>query len=90
VLPLWLQFTRPPAREVDKSHHGHPEAKDVTEETKAVETSNTDLLRVLHVSKAFNRPPSKAVDNVSFGVSPDTVFAMLGPNGVDKLLLSKI
>jgi ATP-binding cassette, subfamily A (ABC1), member 3 len=81
VLPRWLQFTRPPSREVDKAHDGDYEAKDVTEERKAVESSSGDLLRVLHVSKTFDRSSSKAVDDVSFGVSQDTVFAMLGPNG---------
>ena len=57
------------------------DAKDVMEETTAVAASSADLLRVLHVSKRFDRTSSKAVDDVSFGVSQDTVFAMLGPNG---------
>lgn len=81
ILPSWLQFMRPPSRELDESSEGRPTPKDVTEEIEAVEASKTDLLRVLHVSKVFDRSLSKAVDDISFGVSRDTVFAMLGPNG---------
>lgn len=85
VLPRWLQFMRPPTREADSGNQGRPIEKDVIEETQAVETSDTDLLRVLHVSKTFDRTAKKAVDDVSFGVSRDTVFAMLGPNGAGEL-----
>lgn len=83
VLPRWLQFTRPPAREVDAAKDDRLGENDVAEETAAVESSSTDLLRVLHVSKTFDRS-TKAVDDVSFGVSKDTVFAMLGPNGAGR------
>ena len=44
--------------------------------------SSGDLLRVLDASKAYN--DSKVVDNVSFGLPKDTVFALLGPNGAGK------
>jgi len=37
-------------------------------------------IEVLHL-KTFDCSPKKAVDDVSFGVSQDTIFAMLGPNG---------
>jgi len=84
VLPRWLQFMRPPSREADSASQDQLGSKDVTEEINAVENSETDLLRVLHVSKTFDRSPKKAVDDVSFGVSRDTVFAMLGPNGAGK------
>lgn len=87
LLPRWLQFTRPPLREVNYADNGNHPAKDVTEETEAVESSSEDLLRVLHVSKTFDSSSSKAVDDVSFGVSRDTVFAMLGPNGAGTLPL---
>ena len=33
------------------------------------------------ISKTFDCSPKKAVDDMSFSVSQDTVFAMLGPNG---------
>ena len=42
-----------------------------------------DLLRVVHVStEQFNK--KTVVDNVSFGVSQNNIFAMLGPNGAGK------
>ncbi|KAJ7447207.1 hypothetical protein FB451DRAFT_1343436 [Mycena latifolia] len=44
--------------------------------------SRTDLLRVLNVTKAFGS--NTVVEDVSFGVSRDTVFCMLGPNGAGK------
>ena len=43
---------------------------------------SNDSLRVLNVSKTYNR--QKVVDDVSLGVSRDTVFALLGPNGAGK------
>ena len=57
--------------------------KDVSLEAKAVQTS-TDPLRVMHISKMFHGSDTKAVDDVSFGVSRDTIFALLGPNGAGK------
>ncbi|KAF8497976.1 hypothetical protein BU17DRAFT_103158 [Hysterangium stoloniferum] len=89
VLPRRLQLTRPPTRDVPPTSD-NAQDKDVSGETAAVETSVTDLLRVLHVSKTFNRSHSKAVDNVSFGVSQDTVFALLGPNGAGKTSIFNI
>ncbi|KAF8507801.1 P-loop containing nucleoside triphosphate hydrolase protein [Hysterangium stoloniferum] len=89
VLPRRLQLTRPPTRDV-RPTSDNAQDKDVSGETGAVETSVTDLLRVLHVSKTFNRSHSKAVDNVSFGVSQDTVFALLGPNGAGKTSIFNI
>ena len=41
-----------------------------------------DPLRVIHVSKRYGS--NRAVENVSFGVGKDTIFAMLGPNGAGK------
>jgi ATP-binding cassette, subfamily A (ABC1), member 3 len=55
--------------------------KDVTAEARSVSASD-DLLRVLHVTKSFGA--NKVVDDVSLGVSHDTIFAMLGPNGAGK------
>jgi ABC-type multidrug transport system ATPase subunit len=45
-------------------------------------TSSEDLLRVLGVSKSYQA--DKVVDDVSIGVSRDTLFALLGPNGAGK------
>jgi ATP-binding cassette, subfamily A (ABC1), member 3 len=47
-----------------------------------VEHGSSDLLQVVQISKSFQS--KKAVDNVSFGVSPNTIFALLGPNGAGK------
>ena len=55
---------------------------DVRNETDAVANSQ-DPLRVVHVSKSFGGV-TKAVDDVSFGVSQDTILALLGPNGAGK------
>lgn len=41
-----------------------------------------DLLRILDVSKSYNG--QKVVDDVSFSLPSDTVFALLGPNGAGK------
>jgi len=41
-----------------------------------------DLLRVLNISKMYNG--NQVVDDVSFGVGKNTVFALLGPNGAGK------
>ncbi|KIJ48856.1 hypothetical protein M422DRAFT_161958 [Sphaerobolus stellatus SS14] len=84
ILPRWLQFGRPPSREANAANAGVPHPKDIVEEIEAVENSSEDYLRVLHVSKTFKGADTKAVDDVSFGVSHDTVFAMLGPNGAGK------
>jgi ATP-binding cassette, subfamily A (ABC1), member 3 len=59
--------------------------EDVQAETKAVESDPShahDPLRVVHVSKQYRS--NRAVEDVSFGVGKDTIFAMLGPNGAGK------
>ena len=57
---------------------------DVLAEAAAVhDPSSTDALRVLDVSKSFGRG-NRVVDNISFGVANDTIFALLGPNGAGK------
>jgi ATP-binding cassette subfamily A (ABC1) protein 3 len=48
-------------------------------------TNSVDTLRVLHASKAFNR--KRVVDDVTFGVAQNEVFALLGPNGAGKTTL---
>ncbi|TFK69897.1 P-loop containing nucleoside triphosphate hydrolase protein [Pluteus cervinus] len=54
---------------------------DVLQEAKAVANSE-DLLKILHVSKAYGG--KRVVDDVTLGVGKDTVFALLGPNGAGK------
>ena len=55
--------------------------EDVIAAAEAVAQSH-DALRVLNVSKTFEG--NKVVDDVSLGVSKDTIFALLGPNGAGK------
>ncbi|KAI1383528.1 P-loop containing nucleoside triphosphate hydrolase protein [Hypoxylon trugodes] len=55
---------------------------DVDAETARVEASDSDLLRVLHVSKNFG--PNVAVDDVSLGLQEGEILALLGPNGAGK------
>lgn len=43
--------------------------------------STDDLLKVMGVSKTYDQ---KVVDDVSFSLPRDTVFALLGPNGAGK------
>ncbi|TDL26396.1 P-loop containing nucleoside triphosphate hydrolase protein [Rickenella mellea] len=62
---------------------GQDQGNDVLLEADNVLRSN-DSLRVINVTKSFDRLETKAVDNVSFGVSHDTVMALLGPNGAGK------
>ena len=45
-------------------------------------SSNTDGLRVVHLTKTFGK--NTAVDNVTFGIKRGEVFALLGPNGAGK------
>ncbi|KAJ7083365.1 hypothetical protein B0H15DRAFT_785012 [Mycena belliarum] len=58
-----------------------PAKGDVALEARSAAQSD-DLLRVLNVSKTFGS--KTVVDDVSFGVSRNTIFCMLGPNGAGK------
>ncbi|THH01206.1 hypothetical protein EW026_g1452 [Hermanssonia centrifuga] len=60
-----------------------PIREDVFAEATAVAASE-DALRVLGVVKSYGARTNRVVDNVSFGVGKDTVFALLGPNGAGK------
>ncbi|KDR85831.1 hypothetical protein GALMADRAFT_234928 [Galerina marginata CBS 339.88] len=55
--------------------------EDVIAAAESVAVSD-DPLRVINVSKSFDG--NQVVDDVSLGVSKDTVFALLGPNGAGK------
>uniref|UniRef100_A0A8H8CNN7 ABC transporter domain-containing protein n=1 Tax=Psilocybe cubensis TaxID=181762 RepID=A0A8H8CNN7_PSICU len=55
--------------------------EDVMAAAEAVAGSD-DLLRVVNISKKFGQ--NQVVDDVSLGVSKDTIFALLGPNGAGK------
>lgn len=55
---------------------------DIASEITLTQASKTGL-RVLHLSKSFNKT-TRAVDDLSFKVSPSEIFALLGPNGAGK------
>ncbi|KAH9948219.1 P-loop containing nucleoside triphosphate hydrolase protein [Amylocystis lapponica] len=65
----------------DASAPGRVGRHDVDDEAAAVATSD-DVLRVLNVVKAYGS--KRVVDDVSFGVARNTIFALLGPNGAGK------
>ncbi|KXJ96082.1 hypothetical protein Micbo1qcDRAFT_217882 [Microdochium bolleyi] len=70
-------------KEAGKRQSGRP---DVDAETRRVETSESDLLRLLHVTKQFGSgaKANVAVDNVSIGLREGEILALLGPNGAGK------
>ncbi|RYP82300.1 hypothetical protein DL769_001702 [Monosporascus sp. CRB-8-3] len=78
----WLSRRNPTmlVRDVEKS--GPSGRPDVDAEAARVEGSDSDLLRMLHVSKRFGS--HTAVDNVSLGLKKNEIFALLGPNGAGK------
>lgn len=76
-----LFFRRPRKTSPLAPSGSKPALSDVTDEAQRV-ASSEDSLRVLQVSKVYNR--QKVVDNVSFGVPEGAVMALLGPNGAGK------
>lgn len=58
---------------------------DVDAERMRVEGSNSDLLRILHLSKRFGS--NQAVDDITMGISQSEVLALIGPNGAGKSTL---
>lgn len=65
------------------------EDKDVAEEVEKVASSpasDSDGLRVVHLTKTFGKGPP-AVNDVTFGVRHDEIFALLGPNGAGKSVI---
>lgn len=76
--PVLRRFRR--ARALDLEEKDDVE-KEVSQELARVVSSH-DGLRVLHLTKQFNK--NLAVDDVTFGVPRGSVFALLGPNGAGK------
>ncbi len=58
---------------------------EVRAEEARVQNAESDLLRVLHLSKSFKS--NTAVDDVSFGLPASDVMALIGPNGAGKSTL---
>ncbi|KAI0974591.1 hypothetical protein F4678DRAFT_423275 [Xylaria arbuscula] len=92
VLLVWLEggrlssvFSRPTPASHDESDtektvlSGRP---DIDAETARVMSSESDLLRVQHVSKNFGS--FNAVEDVSLGLQKGEILALLGPNGAGK------
>jgi ATP-binding cassette subfamily A (ABC1) protein 3 len=87
-LILWLEgrhscfITRRNQNADDPEHEMQNIIQEIDDEKNRVETSESDLLRILHLTKSFGS--STAVDDVSFGVSRGEILAVLGPNGAGK------
>ena len=84
ILPrrkTWLQRVMR-RRQNNDSGTSTPSREDVEKEAVAVTTSD-DALKVLDIVKTFGGS-NRVVDQVSFGVARDTIFALLGPNGAGK------
>lgn len=78
--PSILSRLRPTSRLHDVEEK-EPMDRDIADEIVRVPKSK-DNLRLLHVSKTFNK--SVAVDDITFGVGAGEIFALLGPNGAGK------
>ena len=58
--------------------------EDVLREANDTAANTEAPLRVLHATKSFNPALPPQVDDVSFSVDANVVFALLGPNGAGK------
>lgn len=78
---LWVKL-RGKNYKFDDAEEEDPQEDEVAAETRRVNASPNDGLRVLHITKAFGS--NVAVQDVTFGVKHGEVFALLGPNGAGK------
>jgi ATP-binding cassette subfamily A (ABC1) protein 3 len=59
-----------------------PARPDVDQETRRVEGTESDLLRIVHLSKSFDA--NLVVDDATLGMGEGEILALLGPNGAGK------
>jgi len=78
---IWADSGSRRLRKTTSSNGKTSSKEDVTAAAQAVATLD-DVLRVLNISKSYNG--KRVLDDLSMGVSTDTVFALLGPNGAGK------
>ena len=78
VLPTLPRSIAPNDNEEEPTRAG----PDIDQETRRVEATESDLLRILHVTKSFGA--KVAVGNVSLGLGDGEILALLGPNGAGK------
>ncbi|KAJ7862845.1 hypothetical protein B0H13DRAFT_1097709 [Mycena leptocephala] len=76
-----FQRLRRARQEIESPEIQRPSREDVDLEA-ATASEPQNLLQILDATKAYGS--NTAVDNLTFGVAPDSVFCMVGPNGAGK------
>jgi ATPase subunit of ABC transporter with duplicated ATPase domains len=76
-----FQRLRRARQEIESPEIQRPSREDVDLEAAAA-SEPQNLLQILDATKAYGS--NTAVDNLTFGVAPDSVFCMVGPNGAGK------
>ncbi|KAJ6506519.1 hypothetical protein C8R45DRAFT_969887 [Mycena sanguinolenta] len=76
-----FQRLRRALQEIELPEIQRPSKEDVDLEAAAA-SEPQNLLQILDATKAYGS--NTAVDNLTFGVAPDSVFCMVGPNGAGK------